>query len=330
MTEPILEVRRRSHLRPRPDESHPLITAQDIVSWIYLYPVRWFSRLFPVSFLQWLAVKLGGPYATLRKRRRRQISERMSTIFRDREPPAPPDVMAYEFIRKDMRKGIDDLIIRRLGTENMRAAATITGLEHLDNALADGKGVIVISAHFHANRLAKYYLRRIGYPFMSIRNRLPRSAATGRFGRRFLAPVYGEFLDDLVEDEVHTQNAGLGPLLLRRLRENGIVNIHIDAAISSEWFWVPFLNEERPFAGGFIRIAELTGAPLVPMVCLGNSSAFEVNFGAPVRYTGKSTPEEFTGRLMSKVHRLESWVLAHPTEWELWTRSMTRRKETAP
>jgi KDO2-lipid IV(A) lauroyltransferase len=302
----------------------------DIVSWTYLYPVRGLSRLLPVRSLQWLAEKLAGPYATLHKRRRQQVRERMSDVFRDSKPPAPPAVMADEFSRKDMRKGIDDLLIRRLGLEKMGDAATVTGLEHLDNALEDGKGVIVISAHFHANRLSKYSLRRIGYPFMSIRNRLPRSSTTSRFGEHFLVPVYGEFLDDVVEDEVHTQDASLGPRLLRRLRENGIVNIHIDAAMSSEWFWVPFLNEERPFAGGFIRIAELTGAPLVPMCCLGNSSAFEVNFDAPVRYTDKSTPEAFTGRLMSNVHRLESWVLAHPTEWELWTRTMKRREKTTP
>jgi len=324
MAEPRLEARRREQIWT-PDIKRPWITSQDIVAWVYLYPVRWVSRLIPVNALLWLADRLAIPYARLRKGRTTTVTQRMASNFKGRTPPATPEIMAREFICQDVRKGVDDLVMSRLDPDELGKRATITGMEHLDNALADGKGVIVISAHFHANRLAKYYLRRIGYSLMSIRNRMPGNTATGRFGRRFLVPAYGRFLNDIVEDETHTQDKGLGAKLLQRLRENGIINVHIDAAISSEWFWIPFLNEERPFAGGFLRIAALTGAPLVPMHCLGNTSGFEIIFDAPIRYTGKPAPEEFTAQLMSMVGLLESWILAHPTEWELWTRVMKRR-----
>ncbi|TDJ33849.1 MAG: hypothetical protein E2O56_03150 [Gammaproteobacteria bacterium] len=326
MAEPILEARRRHHIWT-PDPKRSWITLQDVVAWVYLYPVRWLSRLIPVNALLWLADRAADPYARLRKTRMETVTRRMTDMFKGHTPPATPEIMAREFIRRDVRKGVDDLVMSRLDLEELGKRATITGMEHLDNALADGKGVIVISAHFHANRLAKYYLRRIGYPLMSIRNRMPGNTATGRFGKRFVVPAYGRFLNDIVEDETHTQDKGLGAKLLQRLRENGIVNVHIDAAISSEWFWVPFLNEERPFAGGFLRIAELTGTPLVPMQCLGNTSGFEIIFDPPIRYTGKSEPEEFTGRLMSMVGLLESWILAHPTHWELWARPMKRKKK---
>ena len=188
--------------------------------------------------------------------------------------------------------------------------------------------MIVISGHFNANRLAKYYLRRNGYPLMSVRTRKPNAMMlTGRFGVRYVAPAYYRFLAAIVEDEIQLQDRKLGVSLLRRLRDNGIVNIYIDSPASSEWFWVPFLNQERRFAGGFVRIAELTRAPLVPMQCLGNSSGFEINFGAPIRYTGKVSSEDFMERLMPLVGQLESWILAHPTQWELWTRPNKRLKK---
>lgn len=306
--------------RLRRQKAAAWITLQDVMAWIYLYPVRGLSRLFPVSTLLWLADRLAPVYTRLRRGRTRPVTRRIANIFKGRDMPASPEVMARSFLARDMRKGIDDLVMRRLSPETLKERATIRGIEFLDEALAEGKGVIVISGHFHANRLAKNYLRRIGYPLMSIRNRMPGSSATGRFGRRYLVPAYGRFLEHIVEDEIHIQDAGRGAKLLQRLRGNGMINVHIDSAISSEWFWVPFLNEERPFAGGFIRIAELTGAPLVPMQCLGNTSDFEIIFNAPIRYTGKSSAGEFTGRLMSMVGLLESWVLAHPTQWELWTR----------
>ena len=294
------------------------------MAWIYLYPVRGLSRLFPVSVLLRLTECLAPAYTRLRRDRTRPVSKRMADIFKNHDMQLSPEVMARSFLSRDTRKVIDDLVIRRLSTETLKERATIRGIEFLDAALAEGNGVIVISGHFHASRLAKNHLRRIGYPLMSLRNRNPGSAATGRLGRRYLVPAYGRFLDDIVEDEIHMQDAGRGAKLLQHLRRNGMINVHIDGAMSSESFWGPFLNEERPFPGGFIRIAELAGAPLVPMQCLGNTSGFEIIFGEPIRYTGKSSAEEFTERLMSLVGLLESWVLAHPTQWELWTRKRER------
>ncbi len=303
------------------------INSHDILAWVYLYPVRGLSHLVPVSVLLWLTRGLAPVYARLRRNITGLVSKNMADTFGDRELPASPEIMARSFVARDLRKVVDDLVMRRLETASLKEHVTIHGIEYLDEALAEGNGVIVISGHFHANRLAKYYLRRNGYPFMSVRNRKHGSILYGRFGMRFVAPGYGRFLEAIIEDEISVQDSGLGARLMRRLRENGIVNIHIDAARSRERFRVPFFNETRRFAGGFIRIAELTGAPLVPMQCLGNSSCFEINFGVPIRYIGKSSPEDIIGRLIPLVGQLESWLLAHPTQWELWTRAKKRTEK---
>lgn len=303
--------------------SHPVVTwirVQDIMAMIYLYPLRWLSHFLPVSLLPWVVERLSYLYTRIRVDQIGSIRRCMANAFKHHELPTSPEVLAKAFLARDLRKSIDDLIIPRLSTEDLNKCATVQGIEFLDTALARGKGVIVVSGHFHANRLGKYYLRRMGYPIMSVRNRILKSSAMGKLGNSFVLPAYANFLSTVIVDEVFTQNTGIGTILLRRLRENGIINIHLDASYSKETIPLQFLNEQRQFPAGFLKLAELTGSPVVPMRCLGNSSTFKIHFEKPMYNTGKSSPTIFRNRLESLSTLLESWVLAHPEEWELWSR----------
>ena len=298
----------------------PLVTWQDLAGWLYLYPLRWLSVLLPVGASRWLLRNLCTGYARLRPGVTRTVREAMDEAFAGRDVSGAPAAFAREFVARELRKAADDLLIRQLDLDQLQRAATVTGLEHLDAARADGRGVIVISGHFHANRLAKYFLRRQGYPMMSVRGRRSVSPFLGRFGRRYVAPAYHRFLAGGIEDELYARTPGLGVGLLRRLRENGIVNIHIDAALSSETYRLRLLHLSWLAPAGFLRLAELSGAPLVPMLCLGDSDGFKVRFEAPIRVAGRSSPEQCRQRLQGLLARLEEWILAHPPQWEIWTR----------
>ena len=298
----------------------PLFTAQDLLGWAYLYPVRGLFTLLPARLAGWLARRSAPVYARFRRDTRGIVERAMVLAFAGRVVQGSPETLARAFLARDVRKVADDLLIRRLSPTELARKAQVRGLEHLQAARADGRGVIVVSGHFHANRLAKYYLRRAGYPVLSVRRRAPLGAAEGWFGRRFVQPAYGRFLAGNVEDELYSRDPNLGAGLLRRLRENGIVNVHFDAAMARELYRLPLLNVSWPFAAGFVRLAEHTGAPLLPMLCLGDSDGFTINFEPPIRLRGKSSPEECRARLQLLAQRLESWILAHPEQWELWTR----------
>jgi KDO2-lipid IV(A) lauroyltransferase len=298
----------------------PLFTVQDLLGWAYLYPVRGLFRILPVRFSGWLTRRLAPVYAWFRRDTRSVVERTMALAFAGRAVQDSPAALARVFMVRDARKVADDLLIRRLSPTQLARKARVRGLEHLQAACAEGRGVIVVSGHFHANRLAKYYLRRAGYPMLSVRRRVPLGPSGGRFGRRFVQPAYGRFLAGNVEDELYSGDADLGAGLLRRLRENGIVNIHFDAAMARERYHLPLLHVSWPFAAGFVRLAEHSGAPLLPMLCLGDSNGFEINFEPPIRLSGKSSPEECRARLQLLARRLEAWILANPEQWELWTR----------
>jgi lauroyl/myristoyl acyltransferase len=298
----------------------PFITGQDVIAWLYLYPVRGLLALLPVRFSKWAVRRVAPVYAWLRRDLRVAVRRGMMLALKDRATRASLPAMARDFVARDLCKAADDLLMRRLDVTELTGKAAIRGIQHLEAARAEGRGVIVVSGHFHANRLAKYYLRRVGYPMLSVRRREPIGSTAGRLGQRYLVPVYARLLAERVEDELYARDPGLGAGLLRRLRENGIVNVHIDAAIATERIMLRVLDIPWPLPGGFVRLAEMTGAPLVPMLCLGDSDGFEINFEAPIHLSGRSDPEQRRARLQPLAERLESWLLAHPAQWELWTR----------
>ena len=108
------------------------ITVQDIMAWIYLYPVRGLSHLFPVSVLLWLTQGLAPVYARLRRDVTGLVSRNMTNALEGRGMPATPEIMARSFVARDLRKAIDDLVIPRLDNESLKARTTIHGIEFLD------------------------------------------------------------------------------------------------------------------------------------------------------------------------------------------------------
>ncbi|MCU0990965.1 MAG: hypothetical protein MUE63_15705 [Xanthomonadales bacterium] len=131
----------------------PLFTVQDLLGWAYLYPVRGLFRLLPVRFSGWLTRRLAPLYAWFRRDTRGKVESGMTLAFRGREMQDSAARLARAFIVRDVRKVVDDLLIHRLPAGALARKATVNGLDHLQAALAEGRGVIVISGHFHPGQV---------------------------------------------------------------------------------------------------------------------------------------------------------------------------------
>ena len=174
-------------------------------------------------------------------RAKRKTRERMATALQT--TPADPAVRraTRRFVGNAVRRSIDDLVVNRMIENGDLPPGTVLGLDHLERALSAGRGAFVVSGHFYANRVAKRYLAEIGRPMMSVRKDAPPDSVMGRLGKRRMQPRYIDFLRDIVVDEVSPADRDCGLCILKRLRKNGLVNIHFDAAFSRERQRLPFL-----------------------------------------------------------------------------------------
>ncbi len=320
---PLSENRRSSSWRgPRaPDRGRPLLSVKDLLWFLYLYPLRLLaSRLSSIDLYR-IGRAVEPIFQSVTRRQRREVSQRMALAFGSRSSSNSNLATTRRFVSNAIRRVLDDLTISHPKASPRLAPPEVHGLDHLEKALATGKGAILTSGHFYANRLAKHHLAKMGYPIMSVRDGQPPDEWMGRFGARFLQRRYIEFLHGIIREEVFVQDRECSLKIFRRLRAGGIVNVHIDANLSEQYVEIPFLGQPERFATGLLEIVRLSGCAVVPMLCLGNQEASSITFGEPAALTPSRSREEFAQVNLPRLVRiLEEHILEHPDQWELWVR----------
>ena len=293
----------------------PFLTLDDLFWFLYLYPLRILSALGS----QKLIYGLGGLYRFRVKQRAelaagRMLAAQSAGITRDEAPR-----IAQRMLANSKRRMLDDLILSWPSQARKLRCAGIEGFEHLEQAAACGKGVVVLTAHFCATRVAKRYLATRGYPMLSVRDRITRGDWWGRLGKRMLEPRRRQFLGSIMGESVYVGERDCTLKLFQRLRSGGLVHIHFDGRSGKNFATRPFLGRPRSFATGLFEIVRLSGSAVVPMLCLGRGSGFRIRFEPALEMVPASAREEFIqANLPNFVKTLEKHIQDHPEEWEEW------------
>ncbi|NLE66782.1 MAG: hypothetical protein GX608_05095 [Lentisphaerae bacterium] len=184
------------------------------------------------------------------------------------------------------------------------------GVEHLRNALGQGRGLVLVSAHVGNWEAAGHLLGGLGAPVNvvgvnreveSIRHLFDRQMSNKAF--RFL-PVEGSPLDTIA--------------LLAALRRNEIVAVHGDRATGDDTLERPFLGRPARFPTGAYRLAAAAGAPVVQ----GFSVRERLRCYRFMAYPAMTPPPDpaerdafIGGCIGSYVERLEALVRRYPFQW---------------
>jgi KDO2-lipid IV(A) lauroyltransferase len=160
----------------------------------------------------------------------------------------------------------------------------LQGREHLDDALTDGRGAILVTAHLGYSSLIGPILRVHGYPVSQVaaksnhdRNRARRAKwlTTGSRFRRYVYERTRVTAETLGPEDIEA-DLNVRPIF-QALMRNGVVLIAGDGQRSIGFASHTLLGRPYLFATGFARIAMASGAPALP------AFAFEGNRTHPVR-----------------------------------------------
>ncbi|HLY20753.1 MAG TPA: lysophospholipid acyltransferase family protein [Bryobacteraceae bacterium] len=293
----------------------PVLTVDDLLWFLYLYPLRVLSALVPRGIMYSI-----GRLFQVRARKRRDLATRRirttscTGILRDRAPQIADNFLANSAIRM-----LDDLVLSWPSFPRKLRCNRIQGLENLEHGRSAGKGVILLTAHFCAIRVARRYLAAIGHPILAVRDETQPGDWWGRFGRRMLAPRRMEFLQAIIGESVSIQDPECALKILRRLRSGGLVNIHFDGQSGTRTTPWSFLGTPRHFSTGIFDLVRLSECAVVPMLCLGRSSAFRIEFGAVLDIVRAAGRDEFLrANLPAFVETIEKQIMDYPEEWEQW------------
>ena len=218
-----------------------------------------------------------------------------------------------------------DVMRLRYRARPLRRLVEIRGREHLEAALAGGKGAILCSAHFGSHDCAFSLLGASGFPVTTIgRWQHNYTAGLSSAERRFWDLVYARRL----RRHRHRPNiepwAGRVAVAVQAaavLRANEVLTIGLDAPPLEKdlprTVEVPFLGHQARLLPGAVTLARLTGAPLL-MSFMYRTADYRhqvLEISAPVQCPAEEDVATAFARCVAEV---SAAIQRSPAHWAYW------------
>ncbi|MGH7556480.1 MAG: lysophospholipid acyltransferase family protein [Gemmatimonadota bacterium] len=215
-------------------------------------------------------------------------------------------------------------VLPGLPGSNLPKKWPVVGLAHLDAALERGRGVLLITAHFGYGHIIPNALAVHGYEVARVLAELRRPEARESleawlargsiFRRRFYARIR-RLAEPLGPDDM-VANLDIRPII-ERLSRNGIVMTTGDGLRSSQFSNLPLLGSMYPFPNGFMKIAMLTDASVLPTYAVQDGRAGRIRVEIhPALPVDPQLDVEENLRLIGE--SLEEQVRQRPHLWTRW------------
>ena len=235
--------------------------------------------------------------------------------------PAEAQQVARDWFRFSSCEAVDFARLRQ-GARPLRRLVEVRGREHLEAALAAGKGAILCGAHFGSYHASFSLLHAGGFPVTSIgRWQYKYTAGLSKAERRFWAHVYRRVrrLRQRPNIEPWPGRFQVAAQAAAVLRANEVLTIAIDVppldGDRARAVRIPFLGRQARLLPGVATLAQLTGAPV--LMCFQHRSADYrhqvLEISAPVPMDGDVATA--FGRCTAQV---SAAIERSPAHWAYW------------
>lgn len=291
-------------------------TPGDIARWLFWVQLR---RVLPVSRpglirtvypLWWLQYLSAGP-------RRSLMADELRRTFGRAD-----EAMIRDAYRIAFRVHFEELLLGKLTAENYSRYMTFDGREHLDAALARGKGAIILLPHAGNVMMMIAAVSLAGYKYTQY---AARGLAPDAVAQQF-PDVFGHNRWRKEAREAREANENRLPArfltmetplreMFRSLERNEVVGFAYDGRIGGKFVKVPYLGREALLSPGAYRMAARTGAAIVPTFCSCPDDGPNIcHFSPPIFPEGRSAEQ-----LMAQfVTEEEKWIRRFPETYGIW------------
>jgi KDO2-lipid IV(A) lauroyltransferase len=207
-----------------------------------------------------------------------------------------------------------DLLLDGLPDDRVASLFRVDGRDHLDGALAEGRGVVLLCSHFGSHMMPAHWLARSGYPFRLFMER-PRTIS------KYLARDFdsdgptGQQKLFISRKWNPKESAGA---IMRAAR---VLNAGMVLMIAGDVRWVgpqtspaTFLGKDYTFSNTWVRLASIARAPIVPVFCrIAEDRGYVLEFQDRLALPdGPLDPEQTDACVREFLARVEAVVGRHP------------------
>jgi KDO2-lipid IV(A) lauroyltransferase len=187
-----------------------------------------------------------------------------------------------------------------------KVAQSITGVENLDAALAEGNGAVMALPHTGNWDAAGVWLADYLGGFTTVVERVKPESLYNRF------VAYRESLG--FEIVPLTGSSSAMRVLLKRLRENKAICLVGDRDLTNSGIPVKFFGEQTRMPGGPARLAATTGAALIPAGCWFTEDGWQIRLHPRIRVNAR---EEVPAATQALADIFAGDIAAHPADWHM-------------
>lgn len=273
------------------------------------------DRLLPRGWVYRLARFEGGLAYLLKPPRRRVVARNLAPFAKDQSELKKMTRRFFEFSKLRV---LLLLLFLEMKPEEWERHFAVEGVEHLDSALAEGKGVVLLGSHLNSKGvlITVMLLRSRGYDVnlaLPSEDELHGATLFARFvlrrsERASLKERLGGFF---VQFNVRP--------IVSRLARNAVVAQTGDGWHSAAFKSVPFLGRSLPFTTGMLSVAQSTGAMVVPFNVVGEPPALRAVLSPPFAIPRGDDPgAELAAAVARYAKTLETALLENVICWEHW------------
>ena len=277
------------------------------LGFFYLALIGFFGHILPRRLMLSMAVLAGSLYWTFMKKDREMVRRNLSRIVQD--PLQVPRLVRRTFIRY-AKYLVDYTRMDLLRKKDVpRLVWRFDGWEHIDRAVAEGKGALILSAHLGNWEMGGIFLALLGYPLTVIT--APDAEArlhSYRVNLRHEQKINVITLDDTFSSSL---------AVLRSLQANQLVALLGDRDLFGKGISVTFFGRRVSFPIGPALLASLSEAPLIPTFVLMNENDQYLCLSRdPIRIQKtRDRDDDLAVNTQRIAAVMEEVIRAHPDQW---------------
>jgi KDO2-lipid IV(A) lauroyltransferase len=251
---------------------------------------------------------LGGVLYQVYKPGRANIQANLRRVLGSQTNQAEIDRRARATFKYILYNYFDLFRLPALDPSAVAQLVTVTGWEHVEAAMAQGRGLVMVSAHLGNIEVVLYAILLRGLAITIPVERLEPPELFDYICRLRMShglkliPIDGSLLD-----------------LVRTLKKGGIAGLAGDRDITRTGQKVNFFGQPAHLPDGHVRLALKTGAPLVVGFGHRNPDHTYQAYFLPAFYPppGASEAEQIAAGMRFIVAEMEKAIAQHPEQWTM-------------
>ena len=260
---------------------------------------------------------IAGGEAFMRVERRRSSEQRavvaanMAQVLGHPVDSSLVDRAVRECFRLYGRYWYETFALRSMSTEEVNRRFVIEGREHIDNALAQGRGWIGALPHMGNWDAAGHWLAVNGYRMTAVAEELKPPEVSDLFLRHRRALGMG--IVPLTKDR------RAGEAIVRLLMQNELITLVSDRDLTRRGVRVEMFGAPRVLPAGPAYLSLMTGSPLSVASVFTTDEGWRCVINPPLQVERSGNTRRDVTKMTKRIAaQFESFIASAPTDWHMF------------